>query len=49
MWPDQTENAAERIPDAEIIRVRNCTHLGMWTDPTSGDTHERVAATMTSA
>jgi pimeloyl-ACP methyl ester carboxylesterase len=47
--PDQTENAAEHIPDAQVIRVRNGTHLCMWTDPASGDIQERVAATMTGA
>jgi len=46
--PDQTENAAGHIPDAEVIRVRNGTHLCMWTDPPSADIKERAAA-LTSA
>jgi len=41
---DQSENAAEHIPNAEVIRVRNGTHLCVWTDPTSADMQERIAA-----
>jgi pimeloyl-ACP methyl ester carboxylesterase len=41
---DQTENAAERIPKAEVIRVQNGTHLCTWADPTSADVQERIAA-----
>jgi len=47
--PDQTENAAGHIPDAEVIRVQNGTHLCPWTDPTSAGIQERIAAVMTSA
>src|SRR5262245_2919892 len=40
--PDQTENAAARIPNAEVIRVQDGTHLAPWTDPTSDDIQQRV-------
>ena len=42
--PDQTENAAEHIPNADVIRVQNGRDLCMWTDPTSADIHELIAA-----
>jgi pimeloyl-ACP methyl ester carboxylesterase len=47
--PDQTENAARHIPDAEVIRVQNGTHLCPWTDPTSFGIQERIAAAITRA
>ena len=47
--PDQTENAAERIPDAEVIRVKNGTHLCTWADPASADIQERIAAVLNGA
>ena len=47
--PDQTEHAAQHIPNAEVIRVQNGTHLCVWTDPTSPDIQERIAAVMSNA
>jgi hypothetical protein len=44
--PDQTENAAQHIPNAEVIRVQNGTHLCMWTDPTSPAIQERIATVL---
>jgi pimeloyl-ACP methyl ester carboxylesterase len=44
--PDQTENAAERIPGAEVIRVKNGTHLCAWTDPSSAELQDRLAVAM---
>lgn len=44
--PAQTENAAEHIPGAQVIRVQDGTHLCVWTDPTSDDVQERIAAFM---
>jgi pimeloyl-ACP methyl ester carboxylesterase len=46
---DQTENAAEHVSNAEVIRVRNGTHLCVWTDPTSADIQERIAAALSGA
>ncbi len=42
--PDQTENAAQQIPNAEVIRVQKGTHLCVWTDPTSEDIQGRITA-----
>ena len=42
--PEQTENAAACIPNVEVIRVPNGTHLCVWTDPTSADVQQRIAA-----
>ena len=42
--PEQTQNAAERIPNADVIRVENGTHLCVWADPASDDVQERIAA-----
>jgi pimeloyl-ACP methyl ester carboxylesterase len=44
--PDQTDNAAERIPGAEVIRVKNGTHLCAWTDPSSAEVQEHLATAM---
>jgi pimeloyl-ACP methyl ester carboxylesterase len=49
VWPDQTENAAEHIPHAEVIRVKNGTHLCTWADPASADIQERIAAVLNGA
>jgi len=45
--PEQTENAAARIPNAEVIRIENGGHLAVWTDPTSDEVQERIAAFLT--
>ena len=42
--PDQSENALEHLPNAEIVRVENGTHLCVWTDPTSDDLQARIIA-----
>jgi pimeloyl-ACP methyl ester carboxylesterase len=42
--PDQSENALEQLPDAEILRVENGTHLCVWTDPTSDEIQARIIA-----
>jgi len=47
--PDQTDNAAEHIPDTQVIRVQNGTHLCVWTDPASADIQERITAVMSGA
>jgi pimeloyl-ACP methyl ester carboxylesterase len=47
--PDQTENAAAHIPSAEVIRVQDGTHLCAWTDPTSADIQQRIAAVIRDA
>jgi pimeloyl-ACP methyl ester carboxylesterase len=47
--PDQTDNAAGRIPGAQVIRVPNCTHLCTWADPASADVHERITAAINGA
>jgi hypothetical protein len=44
--PEQSENAAAHIPNAEVIRVKNGTHLCAWTDPTSADVQERIASVL---
>lgn len=40
--PDQSENALEQLPNADIVRVANGTHLCVWTDPTSDDLQARI-------
>lgn len=42
--PEQSENGIKELPNAELVRVENGTHLCVWTDPTSGDIQERIAA-----
>ena len=42
--PDQSENAVQLLPNAEILRVENGTHLCVWTDPTSDDIQARIIA-----
>jgi hypothetical protein len=32
------------LPDAEIVRVENGTHLCVWTDPTSDEIQARIIA-----
>jgi pimeloyl-ACP methyl ester carboxylesterase len=44
--PEQSENAAAHIPNAEVVRVKNGTHLCAWTDPTSADVQERIASVL---
>lgn len=36
--------AAAQVPNAEVIRVQNGTHLCVWTDPTSADVQDRITA-----
>ena len=40
--PDQSENALEQLPNADIVRVADGTHLCVWTDPTSDDVQARI-------
>ena len=47
--PDQTDNAAGHIPDAQVIRVPNGTHLCVWADPASAGIQERITAVMSGA
>jgi pimeloyl-ACP methyl ester carboxylesterase len=42
--PDQSENALEHLPNAEILRVQDGTHLCMWTDPTTDEIQARITA-----
>lgn len=47
--PEQTDNAAGRIPDAQVIRVQNGTHLCVWADPASADVQERITTVISGA
>jgi pimeloyl-ACP methyl ester carboxylesterase len=40
--PDQSENGLKQLPHAELLRVKNGTHLCAWTDPTSEDIQTRI-------
>jgi pimeloyl-ACP methyl ester carboxylesterase len=40
--PDQSERALEQLPNADIVRVANGTHMCVWTDPTSDDVQARI-------
>jgi pimeloyl-ACP methyl ester carboxylesterase len=42
--PEQSEHALEHLPNAEILRVVNGTHLCVWTDPTTDDIQARIVA-----
>jgi pimeloyl-ACP methyl ester carboxylesterase len=42
--PDPSENALKHLPNAEILRVENGTHLCVWTDPTSDEIQARIIA-----
>ena len=42
--PDQSESGLKQLLNAELMRVENGTHLCVWTDPTSDDIQERIAA-----
>jgi len=42
--PEQSENALQQLPDADILRVENGTHLCVWTDPTSDEIQARIIA-----
>ena len=42
--PEQSENALEHLPNAEILRVQDGTHLCVWTDPTCDEVQARIIA-----
>lgn len=42
--PEHSERALAEIPGAEILRVTGGTHICAWTDPTTDQIHQRVAA-----
>ena len=42
--PEQSENALQHVPNAEILRVENGTHLCVWTDPISDEVQARIIA-----
>ncbi|MGH9280425.1 MAG: alpha/beta fold hydrolase [Acidimicrobiales bacterium] len=41
--PDHSEYALSRIPGAEIVWVKDGTHISVWTDPASDQIQARVA------
>jgi pimeloyl-ACP methyl ester carboxylesterase len=41
--PEYSEHALAQIPGAEILRVKDGTHVAAYTDPTSDDVHARIA------
>jgi pimeloyl-ACP methyl ester carboxylesterase len=41
--PEYSEHALAQIPGAEILRVKDGTHLAAYTDPTSDDVHAHIA------
>ncbi len=42
--PEQSENGITQLPNAELLRVPNGTHLCAWTDPTSDEIQARIVA-----
>ena len=42
--PDQSENGLQHLPNSDILRVADGTHLCVWTDPTSDDIQARIIA-----
>jgi pimeloyl-ACP methyl ester carboxylesterase len=42
--PDQSEYGLEHLPNSEILRVQNGTHLCVWTDPNSDEIQASIIA-----
>jgi len=42
--PDHSEHAHDTLPNSEIVRVENGTHIATWTDPTSDNIQARIVA-----
>lgn len=40
--PEHSEHAAATLPDNELLRVTDGTHISTWTDPTSADIQARI-------
>ena len=42
--PDQSDNGLQHLPNSDILRVADGTHMCVWTDPTSDDIQARIIA-----